>query len=243
MMNWKTLSSLSLIGFAGLLSLPLLSAENDILAPDNQSFHVKSSNTSLSFSNVPLTEALASIADVMNVEILLDQPAMTKANVDLQAPVSFSGRTVDLDKALKKLLAPSKLTFTRKGKTVVVSTEVVDLKKLDGDLTSKPRFVSVRQQAMQSLLKRKVPFGISHVPLHVALQFAETLMDGQRIRVDRTAIRKAGISMKQIVELPVETRTVHDHLTKLLEQAGLTYRVKKKGVLVTVPDAKSTTAK
>ena len=208
-------------------------------SPDGRS----NCGTSVSCTNVPLAMALARVGELNGLNILFDKAALEKNDIDPQTPVSCIAGNVTVDAALKELLAPLKLVHSRQGKTVVVSTQAVDLTKFDqqpvarrdGKIEPYPGFVSVKPYAMQSALNRKVLFSLPEVPFRVSLRLLEVALGGQRIRLDRAAIRKAGISLTGIVQLPLSHRTAREHLTKLVEQVGLTFETDENGILITVP--------
>ena len=173
--------------------------------------------------DTPLSDALQMIAQTGRIEVLAEPEALSR----LELPVSVSASGLNIDAAIERVLAPSKLHYVAVSKNqIVVTTHPCTAKELDAD-----KLVSMRSLAIYRALDKEVPLTLFSTPLDMALQMAEGF-SGVAIEIEPKALRRAGVSPMELISIDSQGKTFGESLDAMLSPLGLTYRVGSRGIVV-----------
>lgn len=79
--------------------------------------------TEISFSDMPLKDAIDFLKDLHEIQIVMDSAALTDEGVDPSAPVSLELAGITLRSALRLLLEPLALTYVIRDEVMMITTE------------------------------------------------------------------------------------------------------------------------
>ncbi len=80
-------------------------------------------NIRLNFKATPLTEVVDQLREKAGVEIMLDRPALAKAGIQVETPVSLIRRKSQLRDVLNDILQPVELIWDVQNEVILITTE------------------------------------------------------------------------------------------------------------------------
>ncbi len=101
---------------------------------------------SLHFDHVPLEDAAASISRGQKIDVVVDQEALAKANISIDAPITIDVKEIPLRSAIARMLFEHKLIYYKDHGQVLITTDVKSAQAFfaaSGPSTEKPEISAI----------------------------------------------------------------------------------------------------
>ena len=129
--------------------------------------------TEIEFTDTPIDNGLKFLAELHNITMHLDKPAVNELGIDLNS-VGLTAKInkVSLETALNKLLKPLKLTFVIRHETLFVTSQ----ERADKMLMLRTYQIPTEKQARGTFLKTLTTSEINSKPRSLAFEFGHRML-------------------------------------------------------------------